>query len=169
MRRGLNASRVARHVHPELCMNNAKKTWVLVAHRTGATLYESHGPGAPLTVREEIDNPSGRLKTSELGSDRPGRAYDRIGGGRHAMSSEQSPVEHIEQNFASQLADRLERGRNDHEFDRLVLVASPKLLGKLNHALPTPLRALVLGTLAKDLARTDVTSLRAHLEELPSF
>ena len=150
-------------------MNNAKKTWILVAHRTGAALYESRGPGAPLTPLEEMENPAGRLKSSEIESDRPGRAYDRMGGGRHAMSSEQSPAEHIEQVFASQLIDRLERGRLDHAFDRLVMVASPKLLGKLNHALPAPLRALVLGTLAKDLGRTNATSLRAHFGELPLF
>jgi protein required for attachment to host cells len=146
--------------------NHTKTTWILVAHRAGAILFQSHGPGVPLARIAQIQNPRGRLKAGEVDADRPGRAFDRHGGGRHTHSREESAPDRIESAFALQLAERLEHGRVESAFDRLVLIAPPKMLGKLREALSEPLRGLLVTSLAKDLAHSDGEQVRAHVREL---
>lgn len=143
----------------------AKVTWILVAHRTGAVIYESRGPGRPLTRVSQRENPMGRLRTGAIDSDRPGRAFDRVGGGRHAMSPEESAYDRIAHRFVLELADELEQGRARNAFDRLALIAPAKLLGALRDALPKPLQAMVVATLAKDLAHTNGDEVRSALSD----
>jgi protein required for attachment to host cells len=147
-------------------MNNQKTTWILVAHRSGAVLFQSRGPGAPLTRIARVPNPRGRLKAGEIEADRPGRAFDRHGGGRHAHATEESPVDHIESAFVSRITERLEHGRTEGAFERLVLIAPAKMLGKIREAMPDPLRARVIGSVAKDLAHCDGEQVRSHLVEV---
>lgn len=117
-------------------------------------------------VVEQIDHPSGRLKSGELDSDRPGRAFDRGGQGRHGLAPEESASEHDERMFASQLADMLDKNRNAGVFDLLVLIAGPKLLGKLRAALSEPTRKLIKVELDKDLIDPTEADLRKHLAGL---
>jgi protein required for attachment to host cells len=148
-------------------MNNTRKTtWILVAHRAGAVMYASHGRGLPLTRVAEIENPDGRLKPGDVETDRPGRAFDRVGGGRHSMSVEEGVPEHLARAFVQQLVERLERGRLEHAFERFALIAPPKLLGLLRAALPDALRSLLVAALAKDLARSDSAGVREQLSDL---
>lgn len=142
------------------------KTWIVVAHRSGAVVYESRGTQLPLARVMLLENPVGRARAGELESDRPGRAYDRKGGGRHAMSKEENSVEHVEQEFAHRVLAQLERSREAGAFDQLVLIAPPKMLGRLRRGLPAPLRTLVVADLAKDLAMATPDEVRGYLEEL---
>jgi protein required for attachment to host cells len=146
--------------------NTTKTTWILVAHRAGAVIYASHGRGLPLARVVEIENPDGRLKASDIETDRPGRAFDRVGGGRHSMSLEDGVPVQLARAFVQQLVERLERGRMEHAFGALALIAPPKLLGRLRAALPDSLRALLVAALAKDLMRSDADGVREHLSDL---
>ena len=140
-------------------------TWILVVDRAKAVIYESRGPGIPLANIAELDNPRGRLREREVNSDRPGRAFDRVGGGRHAHSSEEDLADHDARTFASQLVAQLEHGRSRQAFSRLVLVAPPKLLGMLRAALPEALGSLLAATLPKDIAQRDADDIRARLAD----
>jgi protein required for attachment to host cells len=146
--------------------NHTKTTWILVAHGAGAIVFQSHGPGLPLARIDQIHNPRGRLKAGELEADRPGRAFDRHGGGRHAHSKEQNAPDHVDMAFAAQLAEHLEQGRVQSKFERLVLIAPAKMLGKLRAALSEPMRPLLVASLAKDLGHTDAEEVRKHLIDL---
>jgi protein required for attachment to host cells len=146
--------------------NHTKTTWILVAHRAGAVLFQSHGPGLPLDRVAEIRNPRGRLKAGDLESDRPGRAFDRHGAGRHSHSTEHSAPDQIEAAFALQLVERLDHGRAQSAFERLVLIAPAKMLGKLREALSEPLRAMLVASLPKDLAHSDGEQVRKQLLDL---
>src|SRR5688500_9331126 len=109
--------------------------WVLVASRSGATIYGRNTGAKRLRVIEEIDHPSGRKHDRDFNSDRPGRAYDRAGHGRHALSWSEMPAEHHARAFARQLAEVLDRARIAHCYQQLVLVAEPRFLGMLRVAL----------------------------------
>jgi protein required for attachment to host cells len=139
------------------------RTWIVVAHRAGARILEQPAPGRPLELVEELDNAAGRLRNSEIDADRPGRAFDRFGGGRHAMEREESPHDRAAADFARKLADRVRAGRTDHSYGQVVLVAEPRFLGLLRGALDQPTADLVSGTIAKDLARVEVRDLGPHL------
>lgn len=146
--------------------NHHKTTWILVAQRTGATIYQSRGIGAPLSLITSIEHPRGRLKAGQLESDRPGRAYDRIGGGRHSLSSEEPSPDRVAHEFALRLIERVDHARTQRAFERLVLIAPPKLLGSLRSALPDALRALLVATLPKDLQHSHAEEVSEQLAEM---
>jgi protein required for attachment to host cells len=151
---------------PQTMNNHMETTWILVADRAGATLFKSHGRRTQLERIAQIPNPRGRLKAGQVDADRPGRAFDRHGAGRHAHSTEHSVPDHIETEFVTQLVDQLEQGRLRSAFDCLVLIAPAKMLGKLRGELPEPLRKLLVGSVAKDLAHSDEHAVREQLLEL---
>lgn len=139
------------------------KSWILVAHRGGARLFENNGPGTGLKLLEDIPHPAGRLKDGEINADKPGRAFDSFGDGRHSMSKEHDPTEHVAQQFAKQLCEKLDLGRTQNHYSKLILVAEPRFLGLLRAALPAHTAALVSATLDKDLIGIEDRDLPSHL------
>lgn len=61
-----------------------KTTWVLVAGNSHARIFDWQSRD----VLEEVktfSHPRGRLQEQELVTDKPGRAFDSAGSGRHAQ------------------------------------------------------------------------------------
>lgn len=139
------------------------KTWVLVAHRGGARFFESLGPGKALVRLEEMANPAGRLENRELGSDKPGRSFNSLGGSRHALGKEHDESETVARAFAIRLADHLDKARGRNAFGKLVLVAEPRFLGQLRAALSSHTAALVSASVEKDLVHVEDRDLAGHL------
>ena len=140
-------------------------TWILVAHRGGARLFESPGPGKGLQLVEDIPHPEGRLKSGEINSDKPGRAFDTFGR-RHGMSQEHEAADQVSLMFAKHLCDKLEKARAENRFGKLVLVAESRLLGELRGALDKHTAALVSATLDKDLAGVESRDMSKQLGNL---
>ena len=144
-------------------MNN---TWILVAHRGGARLFENRGPGKGLSLLHDIPHPEGRLKNKDIGADKPGRSFDSRGQGRHALGKEQEPTEHVAEQFAKHLSAMLDDGRSRQRYTKLVLVAEPRFLGNLRAALSIPTAALITATLDKDLGGVEPHDMPGHLNEI---
>ena len=140
-------------------MNN---TWILVAHRSGARLFENAGPGKGLNLVEEIPHPEGRLKDGQINADKPGRAFDTFSR-RHSVSQEKGPADQVTSMFAKHLSDMLDKARAQNRYTKLVLVAEPHLLGELRGALNNQTAALVTSTLNKDLINIENRDLPKHL------
>ena len=143
-----------------------KTTWILVAHRGGARLFENHGPDKGLQLVEDISRPEGRLKSGEINADKPGRAFDKFGAGRHSMSQEHEAADQVSLMFARRLCDKLAKARAENRFGKLVLVAEPRLLGELRAALDNHTAALVSSTVDMDLAGVDNRDIPRHLGNL---
>ncbi len=139
--------------------------WILLAHRAGARILENPGPGKGVQIVEEIPHPEGRLKNQDFDADKPGRAFDSHGTGRHAMEREHSPVEQAAMAFASRLAEHLDRARATGRYDRLVLVAEPRFLGWLRDALSPETTQRIIASVNKDLTETDLRTLANHLSK----
>jgi protein required for attachment to host cells len=139
-------------------------TWIVVGHRAGARIVAHTRSGLELV--DTIEHAAGRLKDSEMGSDRPGRAFSSAGPGRSAHSPHESARDHAAQGFANQLAETLRAARNEHRFDRLVLVAEPRFLGMLRASLDAATAALVHDEAHKDLAHVPLHDLRSHLSDI---
>lgn len=142
------------------------KRWILVAHRSGARLFENKGPGKGLELLKALEHPAGKLRNGQIDSDKHGRSFDRRGGGRHAYTAEQEPTTHIAEQFAKQLAALLDEGRTQQRYAQLVLVAEPRFLGILRGALTASTAALVSATLDKDLGNAEQRELPKHLQEV---
>ena len=139
-------------------------TWILIANRSSASLFESDWPGKSMRRIQDIPHPQGRMQNREIDTDKPGRSFTSFGQSRHAMSTEEEPTEHIAHQFALDLAELLNKGRVAHAYDKLVLMAEPKFLGILRAALDANTAALVVQTVNKDLPNVKEEDLAKYLE-----
>lgn len=122
-----------------------------------------------LTGRGTLVNESGRKKDGEMETDRPGRRSAGPSavshGHHHGITGEKSTVQHELTLFAKEVAKRIDADRIKNEFDKLVLVAGPKMLGLLRQSLPTPSQSLLAAEVSKDLTHQGQAAI---LKELPS-
>jgi protein required for attachment to host cells len=94
----------------------------------------------------EQDNPP----THEQGSDRPGRAHGTDGNARSAME-ETDWHQLAEDRFAEDIADALYRMAHAQQFEELVVVAPPKVLGILRGAWHKEVSSRIVAEVPKDL------------------
>jgi protein required for attachment to host cells len=132
---------------------------IVVADERKAMFFDSSKP-SDLHACGGVENPAAGLKDSDLESDRPGR---RMGGSsqgqggasanHHGVNGERSTERHELAMFAKEVGQRIDADRVGRKFDRLVLVAPPKMLGLLRQSLPTQSQTLLAGEIPKDLAQ----------------
>jgi protein required for attachment to host cells len=123
-------------------------TWVLVAHRAGARLFERQG--RELRLVQAIENPAGRIQDQDLETGSH-RTFDSHAQGRSARDSAASPHQRAALSFARDLAKLLEDARLSGAATSIVLVAEPHFLGLLRGELSAASLRLVAATVPKDL------------------
>lgn len=107
--------------------------WIVAADSFRARILEFKRKGEPLQELEDWVNPVARQDTSEVARSPKGRFYGSMTTPGKANTAEYSfhPVEQATERFADSIADYLDKGRNDHRYQRLFIVAEPKFLGLL--------------------------------------
>jgi protein required for attachment to host cells len=138
-------------------------TWILIADASLAHVLASKGKESDLQRVEEIQLDGTPLPDRDLAADRPGRAFDRAGDGRHRMEPRTHPREVEQERFAREILGALEQADHLQRFDRLVLVAPPTFMGRLRSILPQSLSNKVVGELTKDLTKVAIHDLPGHL------
>jgi protein required for attachment to host cells len=126
--------------------------WVLTANRGFAKLFEVKGVGRQIKEIHHIDNPEGRKKGSEIFTDSPGRSFDRLGPGRHALTNERDAHEREQKTFTHKIADLLQQGLENHDYNELALIAPDKFLGELHQVLSEHVKKATIKEVHKDLA-----------------
>ena len=140
-------------------MNEPITVRIVVADERDATFFDLTKPQAPLEARGSLHNDSAR-PDRELETDRPGRRFGGTHGNRHAVDGERSTQRHETELFAKQVCRALDGARTRHEFDRLVIIAAPRMLGMLREALPAPCQAVVAAEVAKAFSLDQMDSIR---------
>jgi protein required for attachment to host cells len=136
--------------------------WVIVCDGKKALVLENEGDEKFLNLKTRAVHEQTDLKTHDLGTDAPGRAFSSVGSGRSAV--EQTDWhEQEEHRFLHKLLARLEVAVNAGEAKSLILVAPPRALGVLRQALSTTLRAAVRAEIDKDLVKLPVHEIEKHL------
>ncbi|GAP66936.1 protein required for attachment to host cells [Mizugakiibacter sediminis] len=141
------------------------KTWVLVADRVRARLFELESGNAALNEVEAFVNPEGRDPAGSRGDMRPTRSIESVGGARHAIEPHTTPETKYAERFARRLHDALEQGRVQHRYDQLVLVAPPRFLGALHGALGKNVRSHVVAEVRRNLTAMTPEQIRVHIGE----
>jgi len=139
------------------------KIRVVVTGKAEACLYDAVGYETPLELVGRMDNETARQYDQELESDRPGRAFGRMGAGRHAMGGEHSPKRLSQKRFARSIADRIDQGRVANEFERVVVIAGPEMMGLLRAAVSDGVRSSIVAEIPKDLAQVDARTLQGYI------
>lgn len=144
---------------------------IVVADQAEARFYDLTRRDVPMPLVLELTNAAARLHDRDLKSDRPGRLFDRAPAARgrrgavphHAAGSERSPRRLEARRFAGRIAQELERGLRNREFDRLTIVAGPPFRGILMSTFSGRLKAVVATIVSKDLIHQSERVLRGQL------
>jgi protein required for attachment to host cells len=139
-------------------------TWIVIADGARARVVRQARTGAPLepVPGQEFINPQ-TGPTRELGTDKPGRSIDSMGGGRSSM--ENVDWHRFEKKrFAHAVAEHLELAAEGDSFQKLVLVAPPETLGEMRSKLGKHANAKIYAEIAKDLTAVGVADLASHLD-----
>lgn len=139
------------------------KTWLVVADGARAQIFVNEGPGRGLQPALGYELASSKAPTRARGTDKPGRSGDRAGGSGHAVEPRIDLHQDAKMRFAAETAAVLDQAAAEGAFDRLVLVAPPKMLGALRGALKNGARDRIAGELGKDLTHVPVQDLAGHL------
>ena len=137
--------------------------WVVVADSARARIFSLEYASGPLQSVEDLVSPEARLKEQDLSSDRPGRSFDSYGTGRHSTEMATSAKSQIATAFAKDLAQRLKSGCNDRDYSRLVIIAEPQFLGRLNKSISPEVDKLVSLRIDKDLTKESDQQIRERL------
>ena len=127
-----------------------KITWVAVADGAKALILVNDGtdsaPVLCVVAKNEIENPP----TRQQGTDKPGR---RSGSGPSRLSAMEATDWHEFEagRFVDEFAGRLNRAAQRGLFERLILVAPPRVLGRLRPTLSTQAAACVVAEIGSDL------------------
>jgi protein required for attachment to host cells len=112
-----------------------KKQWILVANSAIARIFGRDSHSDPLVALETIHHPEGRLPRSELARDRPGHERSDTSTAAARFEPHTDPKRKSQQQFAREIAARLDEGLSAGEYEQLWLYVSSPLLGELKPAL----------------------------------
>jgi protein required for attachment to host cells len=112
-----------------------------------------------------FDSTSAHLRSRDIGSDRPGRAFESATSAHHAVGERHDLHRMEKEKFTRLVAEQLNAAGAADEFDELLLVAPPRALHELREALDAATRAKLIGTLEKDLVKTPDHELWPHVRE----
>jgi protein required for attachment to host cells len=136
--------------------------WVVVCDGRKALLLENIGNARypNLHTREVREHPEPR--TSEQGTDRPGKTHASVGTARSAV--EQSDWHDLsERTFLTELAGRLHAAVNNGETKSLIMVAAPRALGMIRETYSPALRKVIRAELGKDLVKVPIHEIEKQL------
>lgn len=137
-------------------------TWVLLANAGIARVVANHGPGKGFVAM------GGRTWHAEDPveySDKPGLEKSGNAYGSVALPSG-DPKDAAETAFAIQVSAELEAFVRSGQFDRMIICAAPRMLGKLRAAIAPSVQNKVTAEVDKDLTQINLVDLPKHLRDV---
>ncbi|WP_339770233.1 host attachment family protein [uncultured Pseudosulfitobacter sp.] len=135
-----------------------KGTWIVVTDSEKAlfmrNLTDLQDPNFEVTDTEEQDNPSDR----EQSANRPGRMQDNGVQQRSAMD-DTDWHELAKERFAKDLSDLLYKEAHKGHFDKLIIVASPQVLGVLRDEMHSEVTSKIIAEIPKTLTNHPVNEI----------
>lgn len=141
-------------------------TWILVADGAHARIFVNDGVGKGVSEIGDRAFLGDRLRDRDIQADKPGRAFDSHGQGRHAMEPRTDPQQHQEREFLRGVVEWVAAKPQVEQFDRLVLIAAPQALGDLRDLLPKGLSAKVTAEIPRNLVRSSEKDVESHLADV---
>ena len=137
----------------------AAKIWIVLLDSFNLRVLELAEPnGHPVEVHRSSSNAQ-TSREQDLVSDAPGRAYDSRGQGRHGMEPQTHHRDLEKNQFINDALEWLDKAERKSAFDRVVLVAPPKVLGKLRAGLSGNIKKRITDEVGKDLVNASTDAL----------
>lgn len=138
-------------------------TWVVVADSSRVRFFSLESRSEPLLELDGMVHAEGRMRDQDEVCDRQGGIAGGHGEGGHAFEAKTDLKHHEMEVFAKQIADKLEHGRVNHDYHKLMLVAPPAFLGVLRQTLNSHVLELVDSSLDKNLVAEEEAVIREHI------
>jgi len=138
--------------------------WILVANQAEAQIYSASRLPGPISLVGTLYHKAGAAHARDLTSDAPGRVHGRRGPGRHSMEPETGVKEVGRRRFVKEVIDRLEAARLRGDFNSLVLLAAPAVLGVIRKTLTRELAKAVAKEIPKDVVGQGAGRIQKQLE-----
>jgi protein required for attachment to host cells len=136
--------------------------WVVVCDGTKALILKNAGDAISPNLKAKEVHAQPDPKTSEQGTDAPGRSISSVGSRRSAM--EQTDWhDQAEQQFLADLAKRLDAAVTAGETKSLIVIAPPRALGVLRQAFTATVRNAIRAEIDKDYVKMPVYEIEKHL------
>ena len=136
--------------------------WVLVCDGRKALFLQNAGDDAypKLETREVLEHPVER--SSDMGSDAPGRTYNSGGSGSSAVD-QGNPHDHAEREFLREIAARLDTLVGEKQIHHLIVAAPARALGMLRPLLSHSVNRVVSAEIAHDYVKSPLYEIERHL------
>ena len=139
------------------------RTWILVADGARAHVVVNAGPGTGLKVVPGSEIRVDLLPSRAIGTDRPGRARESVGGARHAITPRVDWHQQQKEQFAIAIARKMDAGAARGSFAKLILVAPARTLGEIRAQLKPATKKRVAAEIDKDLTQVPIPDLEERL------
>ena len=147
-------------------MNPKAKYWVLVANSGQARILEMQRKPYLFQEISELTSEAQHLTNKDIVSDASGRVYHTQGPGTHSMKPRSDPHEQAEEQFSRGLAQKMDKADRLGRFDRLLVVADPKTLGRLRQQMTRSVGSKVAEEVSLDLVRLPLNQLEPRLKQV---
>ena len=137
--------------------------WILVANQAEAQIYSAGQIKGNLVLVDTLTHEEGMAHARDLISDAPGRVHDRMGSARHSMEPDTGVKEESRRRFVKKIVELLESANFRGDYDRLVLLAAPAMLGVIRKTLTSKLTKAVIKEIPKDVIGQDLGKIQAQL------
>ncbi len=129
-------------------------TWVIAADSSRARIFQMQEPDLRLEEIEDMVNPAGRDIAQDVEPVVPG-----------ARARMDAPVAAETERFSRRLGYFLDQAYVEHRFDRLCVIAPPRLLGLIRDSMGQQVQDSVEEEIAKDLAWFDGHAIEHYLRQ----
>lgn len=141
------------------------KTWILVADEARARLFEAGYTDGELLELAAFAQPAARHPEADM-RDRLPRVQESAGSARHAIAPRTDESDKLADEFARALCDALDEGRHQLRYERVILIAPPRFLGRLRATLDPQVARMVSHSSDKDISKAGLDEIRRELEGL---
>ncbi len=145
-----------------------RRHWYLLANGSRAQAYVKRVEDSGYDMVQEWDAPQARMRDSELGEDRPGRAFAAGGSARRSGieldGKDDSPKEHARRDFLEALAEDVAKALAAKEMDSIAIIAPAPVAHAITGHLPGPARNAVTGEEHHDLTSLPHADVFARLD-----
>jgi protein required for attachment to host cells len=144
--------------------------WVVICDGRKALFTVNEGDAQYLNLKVTGEQEAPSSATRDLGSDRPGRVQQSMGGNGAGHGGSRSSVaqtdwhDQAEHEFLRTVADKINRATEAHEVKGLVVAAPPRALGVLKPLLSAAVHAVLHGTFDKDYVKMPLYEIEKHLK-----
>lgn len=126
-------------------------TWIIVLNSNQCQFFSYEPRHSEIQLIQSIDHPENKNKKEALISDKPGH-YGTYSGTGGSYEQETDPKDVKINHFLHEVEKIVIQEKNKKRFDKLILIASPKIMSSLLKMIDKQLQDIIVERIQKDVA-----------------